>query len=338
MKIKFWKVGCGDAITISYEDANGCIKNIFIDGGYLSTYSKTIKMELLAIENKGEAVNLWIITHTDSDHIGGIEAYIKDPYFKNKKDLVKMFWFNWSSYEVVMPEPAISLTQGILLRDYLLNAGKLYLSDITTSSQIPEMPSLQIVILSPDKSRLEKSKQVWSKNESDKLISSATSDYAKTIEELEKFSAEEDTGVWNGGSIAFLTLYKGKKVLFLADSHPSAVVAALLEAGYSKTNKLNVDYIKLSHHGSIHNISDDFLDIVDCKRFIILANGTRALPNKSTLAKILTHRERNKERRIEFWFNDNTPALRSIFTEPSEFELYNFNCIYSNEPCLQIDL
>jgi beta-lactamase superfamily II metal-dependent hydrolase len=337
MKIKFWKVGSGDAITISYAENNGHPRNIFIDGGYLSTYSKTIKRELLAIEEKMQVVDLWIITHTDRDHIGGIEAFIKDPYFIAKKNLVNIFWFNWSSYEIVLPDPAISLSQGITLRDYLLNENKLYHTNIMAGRPLLEIFGSSITILSPDKSRLEKSKQLWIKSEPDKFISGGANDYDQSIEELVNYAAKEDTEVWNGGSIAFLFEYNNSKILFLADSHPSAIVDSLLESGYSKDYQLKVDYIKLSHHGSIHNISDAFLELVDCTKYIILANGATH-PNKSTLVKILTHPERNKKQTIEFWFNDDTPALKSIFTNPVDFEKYNFKCIYSSGACLEIDL
>jgi ribonuclease BN (tRNA processing enzyme) len=248
MKIKFWKVGSGDAITISYLDDTGQPRNIFIDGGYLSTYSKTIKRELLAIEEKIQVVDLWIITHTDRDHIGGVEGFIKDPYFTNKKNIVNIFWFNWSSYETGLPDPAISVSQGIILRDYLLKEDKLYVKDIVTGREVFEVFGSRITILSPDKARLERSRQKWIKSESDKLISAGTNDYNRAIEELANYIADEDTEVWNGGSIAFVFEYSNSKILFLADSHPSAIVASLLNSGYSKENKLEVGYIKLSHH------------------------------------------------------------------------------------------
>ncbi|KAA5542948.1 ComEC/Rec2 family competence protein [Adhaeribacter rhizoryzae] len=338
MKIKFWKVGCGDAITINFEDIDKINRNIFIDGGYLGTYLRTIKQKLLAIQSKSQFVDIWIITHTDRDHIGGVEAFLKDPTLPNKEHLVKEYWFNWSTYDFIPYSDKISVNQGITLRDYLFKTGKLKQIDISSDSQPIIWHNLKFTILSPDLDRLTNSKIAWQEKESDKLLGAGLSDYNNTIESLLKLPYEEDTDVWNGGSIAFLLEQNEKKILFLADSFPSVIIDALRQIGYSDTNKLHVDYIKLSHHGSKRNFNPALLEIVNCSRFIILANGvSHNLPNKWTLAQIITNPNRSNDK-IEFYFNDDNDSLRSIFEVDNDKEQYNFTCYYNSSPYLLIDL
>lgn len=336
MLIKFWKAGSADAITISFNDINGDNKNLFIDGGFLRTYLATIKKELIEIQTAGQSVDLWVITHTDRDHIGGVEAFLKDPSIHNKEQLVKEYWFNWSSYEFSPLNNKISVGQGINLRKYLQEIGKLQ-SEPVIANVIPlQRHGLRLTILSPDEESYLKSMSAWKEVESEKMIALAINDYKEPIESLLNQPFIEDTDVWNGGSIAFLLEYNHQKILFLADSFPSVIIKSLRKMGYTSANRLKVDYIKLSHHGSKRNFDPFLLEIIECSKFIILANGiTHSLSNKWTLAQILAsnYRAGNK---TEFYFNDDTEVLKSIFTVDKNKELYDFECIYCHSPYLNI--
>lgn len=338
MIIKFWKVGSGDGITINFKDSGGISRNLFIDGGYLGTYRTTIKQELLKIQAAGQRVDLWIITHTDRDHIGGVEAFLKDPFFLQKEDLVKEYWFNWSSYEFNPLSENISVQQGINLRNYLSGIGKLRLADIIADKNSIEWYGLRLTVLSPNAETLNKSKVAWKEKEAEKLIAADKNDYMESIESLLQQLSKEDDDVWNGGSIALLLEYYGRNVLFLADSFPSVVIETLQKMGYSSINPLVVDYIKLSHHGSKRNHSPELFDMMNCSKFIISANGiTHSLPNKWTLAQILGSKS-STGNKIDFLFNDDTPNLKNIFSIDENRESYNFECTYSGLPSLIIEL
>lgn len=339
MKIKIWQVGNGDALTVNFTDISGKPRNLFIDSGYMGTYVRTIKIELLAIQKRQEKVDLWVITHTDSDHIGGLEALLIDRSIKNKDALVTQFWFNWSDYSYMPPNPQISIRQGVFLREFLSSLGRLFEEDIIARGEPYDFFGCQIFILSPDRQRLENSKIKWAKTEKVWEISGGRGDYDKTIEELAKQDEEENKDAFNGGSIAFLLVTNGKNMLFLADSYPSVVVASLKGLGYSEKNRLTAEYVKLSHHGSKGNTSGDLIGILDCGKFIISAGGvTRGLPDKWTLAKILTHPSRDLTKRVEFLFNNDTPQLRSIFAIDKELEKYNMVCTYTAQTFLEVNL
>ena len=59
------------------------------------------------------------------------------------------------------------------------------------------------------------------------------------------------------------------KILLLADSHPSVIVASLRALYYSETQKLTVDYMKVSHHGSRYNTSPELLSLINCRNLFL---------------------------------------------------------------------
>lgn len=338
MTIKCWKVDCGDAITIRSVTTGERAVNLFIDGGYLRTYRDTIRQEIKWLQDEGEVIDRWIITHTDRDHIGGVIAFLRDPGIRDKEGLVQEFWFNWSSYPYEPPSKLLSTGQGMTLRDYLRSMGKLSRQNIVTGVWESDWHGLNITVLSPNQQRLDASKLAWTVEESELMVSADLSDYDKTIEALKIEPFVEDADVFNGGSIAIL-LEKGRyRVLLLGDAHPSVIMESLQKLGYSKENKLSVDYIKLSHHGSRRNFSPLLLELVSCNNFILLGNGvSHRLPNKWTLAQILTSPERTGMP-VNFYFNDNSDELKNIFTADKDTAKYEFNCHFTDAACLTIEL
>ena len=73
VEIKIFQVKCGDCISIVYQNED-IIHSIIIDSGYAQTYHRTLKNEIKLL-NK---IDLFIITHTDDDHIGGKKSFISE--------------------------------------------------------------------------------------------------------------------------------------------------------------------------------------------------------------------------------------------------------------------
>ncbi len=331
--IKILQVLSGDAITINYPGPDGQYRNIFIDGGFAGTYRRTLKKEISGLVKKKQDIDLFVITHVDQDHIGGVLSFIKD--FRGR-DPVKEYWFNWSAYGPGFPEddPKVSISQGISLRDYLQEQGRLKAEFIHSQNQPVDLHGARLTLLSPDPVSLRKFREYWDKEEKKKFfqpISAKGPDYHGSIAELAAEKFEEDNRLANRNSIAFLFQFKGKKVLFLADAHPSVVRESLENMGYSPDNKLKADYVKISHHGSKYNTDDLLTRYLDCSDFIVSANGMNKhyLPHKEAFARILTNPDRG-DKKIRFIFNYNNETLRSIFSR-EEQETYNFECSFPEE-------
>jgi beta-lactamase superfamily II metal-dependent hydrolase len=72
-------------------------------------------------------------------------------------------------------------------------------------------------------------------------------------------------------------------MLFLGDAHDQVVADNIRTLGYSDTNKLKLDLVKISHHGSQHNTSSETLSL-DSPCYVISTDGSKhGLPNKGLL-------------------------------------------------------
>src|SRR6266545_4956913 len=67
----------GDCLWIEYTDA-GQTRRILIDGGTPSTYPR-LKKRIEALPLPERRFELFVVTHVDSDHIGGAVKLIDDP-------------------------------------------------------------------------------------------------------------------------------------------------------------------------------------------------------------------------------------------------------------------
>lgn len=322
LEIKVYQVRCGDCTYIRYNDDEFEI-NIFVDAGYSDTYSKTYRNDVLEILKRGKKIDLFIVTHIDQDHISGLKPFLKEFGI----DLINSFWFNHAEkfdYPANKQEFKISTKQGISLRDYAHKNSKVFI-EIVAPAVFYLAKDVKITILSPNQKSLNDFKEKWIRNERqiEYAISSSKNDYDKDFDELLLNKIYEDDDVTNGSSIAFLLSVSEFNCLFSADAHPSILVESLNNLGYSKEKPLRLDIFKVPHHGSRRNLTQELLELIDCKRFVFSANGSK-LPNKETVARIVNRAEQAEK--IELIYNYGNSQIRGI-TKPHEEEKYNF-CSY----------
>ena len=323
LTVKFFNVGCGDAISIRFFGSDQKWCNILVDGGTQTSYPIGIKKEIEAIIERKENIDLWIITHIHTDHIGGVLRFIKEKRLKSKFDIGQIkFWFNYSNfdYEIWLKENGfVGVKQGIPLRDFLRQNSFLE-EKLTNQTQPINFHGAKLTILSPDSNSFEQLLKLWATEET-KIIkkklaaykSATANDYKTKVTEFNLANFTEDTNVENGSSIAFLFEYQQQKILFLSDSHPSVVAKSLEEnLEYTNENKLVLNYMQVAHHGSKFNTSDKLLSLIDCSDYIISGDGLNKhnLPNKETLARI---KSKNPNRKINFHITAKNRLTTSIF-------------------------
>ena len=321
LTIKFFPVGCGDAISIRFLGNDNKYHNILIDGGYQNMYPLGIKNEIQEIIQREECIDLWIITHIHEDHIGGIRQFVREKRLREKVDISKTtFWFNYSNYAIevdIKESDYTSVNDGRKLRDFLKENSKLS-EKITTEIVKKDFYGALITILSPDKNHYDKfikdwkdKEQVLIEKEEAEFKTSEENDYETKIEDFDLSKFTEDNDVDNGSSIAFLFEYNNQKILFTADSHPSVLVNSLRQK-YSKEKKLELDYMQIAHHGSKFNTSNPLLELIDCQKYIISGDGYNKhnLPNKETLVRVI---KQNEDKAIDFYFTHNNDLMENIF-------------------------
>jgi len=307
-QIKILKAAHGDCIFIRGVFDGGIPRNILIDGGPSKAYEyRRYKGELLkeleSIKASEQVIDLLILTHVDDDHIGGLLHG-----FKNEgllAQLTRKVWFNSGKliFEYFDKEPDdsnlvsignivsngdgyTSIRQGVTFESYI-EENNIWDRNLIVEGQERIEFGAKFSFLSPTEGKLKKLLNKWETERPESLTSSQNTDYSKTFDDLlASDTFKEDKSVHNGSSIAFIFEYGDRRILLLGDAHDDVVVESLknrIESGES--NKFEL--VKLSHHGSKHNTSPDFLNLIDCNKFVISTDASKhGLPNKLTLARI----------------------------------------------------
>lgn len=331
--VRFLQAEHGDAILISHTAAAGTF-TILVDGGPRTAFRNisakrdgNLKKELERLLKEGRVIDLLILTHIDSDHIGGLLEAFKDPDYLPK--LVKRVWFNSAnsvasalSLEANQTHQInddfsisrqTSIQEGITFEGLLKKYGIWDEELIDNSYKSNLTNELEIQILSPCQSKLQELLRKWRPfTDSQSLLTSGCKhDYSESYKSLlASDTFQEDKSPTNGSSISLLLTVSGRNILLLGDCHPSTIVTSLRNLGYNENKPLACELVKVSHHGSKKNTSPELLKLITAKSFVVLTDGSsHCLPNKLTLARI-----HNQHPNSEILFN--YPSLiKRIYTE-----------------------
>lgn len=348
----FYQAECGDASRIRYLGSDGNYHNVFIDAGYGRTYKNIISPHMNEIQTNGESIDLWIVSHIHDDHIGGIEQFIKQVKTGESNDKINKWLYNrprrtnQSTQNKNLVSAPKSIRQGDILAEYLECIDKIPQQDIVSSEEPIDLFGLKIFVLAPS---LEKLHKLRIKYESDpklplekqegETVSGAKraikDDYHIQLNDFDLSVWDEDDSIENGSCISVLTEYNGIRTLWLADAHPSDIVTSLNSMGYNSSNKLACDWVKVTHHGSKANNSNDMYSLIDCENFLFSADGKNKhkLPTKESIARILRNEHRKMDKHYNLYFTHDNKVLRNIFANENEsiYDELNFSIVFSEE-------
>lgn len=316
-KIHFLPVYHGDCFVIECDkgDQSGVV---VVDGGP----SGGAKVLQPILEEIGTP-DLLVLTHFDGDHIQGLIDYIEasqgilavpaKEVWANCAGDVKVKNDNFS------PIMLDSARQGVELA-HLLNAmartGKMTWRDDIAEGFIPDdCPFASIEVISPTEEMRELA--IGQQEEQamkmpmavavDKRKMTRADDIDIPLDILAKgkpAAPNKKNDVPNASSVAFILRCDGLSILMLGDSFPQNVEAYLRSKGYSEDNPLEVDFVKVAHHGSKHNTSNELLDIIKCNHYLISTNGKIFQhPDRDSIAHILCHSKRDRNEKVHLYFN-----------------------------------
>jgi len=378
----------GDCLLVSFGETEEEKKHLLIDCAYVDTFQKYLKDDLIKVGKSGGALQKLILTHIDADHIQGAIRLLKDNNAE-KFIAIKEVWHNTYRHLSVQKEgeigekqerilqqiirkgyprneskegeQGISAEQGTTVGALLLQGKYSWNNDfnnqavcIEQKSKVTLTSEADIYLLSPDKQKLEKLKDLWIdelkrygvnfnsgnsqlyddafemllswEKEKAKVAPTQISATKEKLEELLKRPFNEDDTATNGSSIAFVLQVQNKKLLFLGDSHPCLIVHSLNE--YQNEGTIIFDLIKVAHHGSFGNISRELLNKIDSKRYLISTNGQKhGHPDKETIAHIIT---RKADFHRKLYFNYIT-ANSKYFDRKDWMEKYNYSIHYLDQ-------
>lgn len=304
MKIDIIDAGHGDCLLVTCGETL-----ILIDSGPKSLKVRKVLIERLTKLLDGRYVDIAVVTHNDDDHIGGFK------YLIDSGIIIKYFIFN--SIELL---PKIfkqkSNTNKISFRqdsqlNKLLNEQSIKLGTFQFEDSPIELNELKFIALTPNDiilSKLNETVEKKKKKIAGKKI--VEPDIKSCLEEIRsgKDNFEEDSSITNKSSISFILEYKGKRAIFLGDSHPSDIIIALKN---KQLENINFDVVKLSHHASHKNTSKELIRLLGKTEYIICADKSHnGHPNNKTIGRILSFNSDAK-----FHLSADNEKLKSIFDE-----------------------
>lgn len=322
MTIDVLPAGFGDCLLVTCPVGKR-VWRMLIDTGPDETYP-TLKKRLSQIPLGADGrrhIDLFVVTHIDHDHIGGAKLLLDD------KALALSFgdiWFN------AAPAPRTrGVAEGQSLAALLgARTAKLPWNEAWSGAPVStpakgggvqlgakDLPRL--TLLSPSPEELQNLYKVWA-NELERLrlkqrdlpdlLPRTRSGATTSLEDLAKRTTPEDRSVPNGSSIAFLLEHKGASALFCADAFPNVLTPAIqsLAARRRLKGPLAVDVIKLSHHGSRANVTNDLLNVVKAKHYVCSTNNSYFKhPDEEAVARVIVDSESPT-----LWFNYDTSQNR----------------------------
>lgn len=323
-----------------------------IDADHISGIIKLLE------ENENNAIisieNIW---HNSYRHLNNLAANSNIPIFSGKK--VESFTIKSYLKEKIKEEKVISAEQGSSLGALILKGDYKWNNEFdnefisVNKKQIIQLDSnITIRLLSPDEDKLKALKKYWLKElfkkgyitsektsnnyddafefliaqEKEKKIINLKdiSHSAIDLEKLAKTTFKEDTSFSNGSSISFVLEYFGKKLLFLADSHPSLIENSIKYHYKDEVFPIKFDLIKLSHHGCVSNTSHELLSIIDSRKYVFSTDGSQfSHPNIETISRIIT---RKTEFTRELYFNYKLDILEKLNNKQLK-EKYSYSII-----------
>jgi len=338
--IKAFPANDGDCFIIKYGESEK-IYNVMVDGGRATKDTlRKLKVELDHIKELNQCIDLLIVTHIDLDHIDGVlkifqldinKNLIKSVWFNSGRNIAKHFETNVSAERdvpiIISDDTKIGVKQGESLEKELEKL-KLMTDGVIMQGDQYILGDAVFNILSPNINNLRDLNKIWEvelEKEDELKVSGVTktNDHKLSVKVLSNQGFVEDQSLANASSIAFLMEYKSKKILMLGDAVPTVIVEGLKKLNYCEKNKLSLDLMKISHHGSRKNTSGTLMELISCNRYIISTNGgklKRLLPDKESLSRILNS---NRSARTIFYFN--YPIFKQIFSE-EEIGHYDIVC------------
>ena len=318
----------GDALWIEYGDPKAPHR-ILIDGGVLGTHDRLVE-KIEGIEGK-RAFDLMMITHIDNDHIDAMVKLLGEDFDLEVED----FWFN--AWDQIKEADTLGAKQGEMLTERISQRG--YPHNQTADGKAIAIPSdpagglpvyklaggMKLTILGPTSKDLGRLKMEWKKTiENAGLVPGGEFTGAKLIEDAPRYQKDrlgsaapnverwanrqfsEDPSPPNASSISFLAEYGNRSVVFTGDARSGSLIQGLdrllAERG---VEKLKVDAFKVPHHGSKNNLSNELMQRIDSKHFLLSSSGRKFNhPDSDSVARII-HHSTKPTLHFNYWSKDN---------------------------------
>ncbi|MFJ5498918.1 ComEC/Rec2 family competence protein [Pectobacterium sp. CHL-2024] len=315
MRLLVLKAGKGDSLLLSWKE-----HHMLIDSGTPATLRKDRNPLLPPIKD----IDLFLLTHIDYDHIGGFLHILKKLDINLfHQDLI--FYINNPEIIKYKDDNNVGYKHGGLLSERIKEL-KINRKGLR-SDDCFNIDGMFFSVLSPDNEHLETLVERWDEFDIEYCKYDIINDKVSTRRNVfsidsdavtDKFENNPEHDIINATSIAFLAEYNDKRILLLGDSHPGIVSKSLKKILHTREiDVLDVDFVKVSHHGSKHNTTFEFLNLISCNKFIISTDGSRPYshPDSELISKIIINLISKGFKEVYFYFNYGNPSSFEIINE-----------------------
>lgn len=270
LQIVFLDVGQGDSILVRLPDG----KNMLIDAGDKRSDNENYILERL--EEMGiDTIDYGILTHTDADHVGGMDAIVEsDITFK----------------EMYMPLVKSDLPNDPV-EDWYADAKATYLSEIAKNEPAGFENQIQTIdtaayrefvtaLLAEEGCKTKFSFSGLQIKTNEYVIDF----YNPTYNEYTKINSAADK---NNVSPIMILKFNDKKIMFTGDCD-SAEINLIETAVMQNRDDFDVDILKVAHHGGKESTSEEFLSIVKPEYSVISVGegNTYGHPTSEVLGRL----------------------------------------------------
>lgn len=372
LKLHVVQADFGDSLIMAYG-SSASPHYLLIDGGPNRVYQDHLKPVLQGLSDAQTQLDLVVLSHIDEDHVMGLVDLFKDLQWQRSRGrpetvAIAALWHN--SFSDILGkenEQELDRFMGIAgpvrgsmpLTDRtgrsvkqghdLAEAAELLDIDVNcdfspshlaSSDEAPDAIPLENVslrLIGPGKARLEKLRAkwlAWLKEQKKKLA-------VPDADEAERAAVSADDSVPNLSSIMFLAEADGKTILFTGDGLHTDIIAGLEETGLlPEDGNLHVNVLKVPHHGSNRNVSQDFFYRITADTYVISANDRTGQdnPDYDTL-KWLVVAARDQGRTPEIVVTNMTKNTKKIlrYRKPEKYG-YHLTLLQEGEHAMVLDL
>ncbi|MEK6422159.1 MAG: hypothetical protein V4801_21435 [Burkholderia gladioli] len=314
--------GRGDALWLSFG-SDDAPRHILVDAGEVCGY-ECIQRHVERVRKRGETVeiDLFVVTHIDADHINGAFQLVKD--LKKLDVKIHEIWFN--GYEQIFPECVSTLGPGTAERLSARIAAeeiahnRCFPKNVAAKAADNNFPSavfsgLDLTLLAPEATQLARLKTEWETKNPGKAFERerARIEFEKNETLGASRTAGDDNSAPNESSIVLLAEFGEVSVLLAGDAYAHDIETSLDRFREVSNKSKPISFFKLSHHGSVRNLTASLVTCVGAEHYLISTNGVQHdHPDQEAVEIILKNRPTQKN---SFHFNYRKPRekIREAF-------------------------
>ena len=334
----------GDALLVRYGTSTSN-RSILVDGGPSGNYEAHLRDVLRAAASDGLRLDLVVLSHIDNDHVKGLLDFFtelqddaSDPAAAARSGLphVSELWHNTFSVSAGGADIAPRIREALATA----GGGATHLRALTgTLMGVGEGDALGVAALSlgvPINPRFASGSVLLDDSPTVRLsgiridvLGPSTKSLGRLRDEWMTWLAAHGRGVAAGrglsaaaaiaadntipnlSSIVLLVRARGHSMLLTGDGRGDHIVDGMRERGLlpAQGGTFHVDLLKVPHHGSARNATEEFFATVTADRYVISANGRYGNPDLPCLIAIV---DAAAGRPIELICTNKTDSLRDL--------------------------